>query len=88
MVKEARVSWEMGRNWDDAERKESFAQDEDELNEEDLHLSGKRRREKSSRKNPVSRTANQSGTGGEWKRDREAGRTTRQERSGMSGRHP
>lgn len=70
MVKEARISREMGRNWDYVDRQEEFGSEEDDLDEGKLMLRGRRRREKERAKDPTSRSAKREGKGGEWKRDR------------------
>ena len=71
MVKEARISREMGRNWDYVDRQEDFGSEEDDLDEGELMLRGRRRREKEGAKDPTSRNAKREGRGGEWKRDRD-----------------
>jgi len=70
MVKEARISREMGRNWDYVDRQEDFGSEEDDLDEGELMLRGRRRREKEGAKDPDARRTKRDGEGGEWKRDR------------------
>lgn len=80
MVKETRVSWEMGQNWDYSNRRDDFGDDEDDLDEGDLFLHGKRERDKQKQqretekqKPPESRRGRRESRGSHWKGEREKG---------------